>query len=90
MGYVFMIVAGAVEGWLAAFVLRADRTSRGLRLNIVAGVTGALLAGLVVAPMIGAGDLAGSNYSVSALIFSMLGAVALPAALNLLHLRDLR
>ena len=42
MGLLFMIVVGAILGWLAAIVLKIE-APRGILLNIAAGVAGALV-----------------------------------------------
>ncbi len=90
MGIVFMIVTGAVLGWLATIVFNANGTSRGLQTNIAGGIIGALVAGLIISPAIGTGSLIGSRYSVGAVIVSMIGAMLLLLSLNLLRSRILR
>lgn len=90
MGIVFMIVTGAILGWLVAFVLQTDRTVRGLQLNIGVGISAALVAGLVISPAIGTGDLLGNRYSVRAIVICMIATVALLVPLNLLRFNNLR
>ncbi|WP_340588405.1 GlsB/YeaQ/YmgE family stress response membrane protein [Erythrobacter alti] len=90
MGIVFMIVVGAVLGWLVAFVVRADKVEYGLRINFVGGIIGALIGGLAVSPAVGAGTLLGSHYSVGAIMVCMIGSLALLFPLNLLQWRFLR
>ncbi len=85
-----MIVAGAVTGWLTAFVLRAERLSRGIGLNVVGGIAGSLIAGLLVAPVLGAGSLAEGTYTISAVLISILGAIVALLVVNLLHSRFIR
>ncbi|MGB3795375.1 MAG: hypothetical protein WA957_03625, partial [Alteraurantiacibacter sp.] len=75
MGYIYLIVVGAVLGWLAAFILRAE-SSRALTINMVAGVIGALLTGLIICPAICDGDLAAGTYTVDALFVSIAGSIA--------------
>jgi uncharacterized membrane protein YeaQ/YmgE (transglycosylase-associated protein family) len=90
MGLLFMIVVGAIIGWLAAIVLRIE-LPRSILLNIAAGVAGALLMGLVISPMlIGGPSLLGGYYQVGALLLSLLGALALIAALNVFWPKKLR
>lgn len=88
MGLVFMIVAGAILGWLTAFV--RGLKAFGLKINIAAGIAGALVAGLVVSPFIVRGDLMKGYYSVEALLISLLGSVLLLLAVNLLRRSALR
>ena len=54
MGLVFLVVLGGILGWLAAIINRTEN-ARGMLRNLVAGVGGALLTGLVLAPLLGVG-----------------------------------
>lgn len=85
-----MIVGGAVVGWLAAFMLHLDRSRRGLQFNLLGGIAGALVAGLVISPAIGTGDLGDGQYDVPALIVSILGAAVTLVPINLLRDRIFR
>lgn len=88
MGLVFMIVAGAILGWIATFVQQAA-SFRGLRANLGAGIAGALLAGLLIGPRVGAGNLLSGQYSVDALLVTALGSLLLLASVNLLRKQEL-
>ncbi len=90
MGIVFMIVAGAILGWLVAFVLRTDQNARGLQLNIGTGIAAALVAGLLISPALGTGDLLGNRYSVRAILLCMIATVALLVPLNVLYFEKIR
>jgi uncharacterized membrane protein YeaQ/YmgE (transglycosylase-associated protein family) len=90
MGLLFMIVVGAILGWLAAIVLQIE-APRGILLNIAAGVAGALLMGLFVGPLLlGSASLLGGYYAVGSLLLSLVGSLVLIAALNVLWARRLR
>jgi uncharacterized membrane protein YeaQ/YmgE (transglycosylase-associated protein family) len=90
MGLLFMIVVGAILGWLAAIVLKIE-APRGILLNISAGVVGALLMGLFIGPLLlGSASLLAGYYRVGSLLLSLAGSIALIAALNLLWPRQLR
>lgn len=80
MGYVFMIVAGAILGSLVALMLRTE-CRRGVALSVGAGVIGALLVG----PAVSQGNLATGTYTVEALLISMGGALAAVFTANILH-----
>ena len=67
MGLVFLIVLGALLGWLAAIVMRAEQ-GRGILLNVAAGIGGALVTGLVVGPLLGFGSLLEGRHSVDGLL----------------------
>ena len=86
MGVVFMIVAGGILGWLVAFVRERD-TWRMLPRNVVTGIAGALLAGLLISPLFGGGNLTGGYYTVTALLVAMIGAVIALVSMNLLQTR---
>jgi uncharacterized membrane protein YeaQ/YmgE (transglycosylase-associated protein family) len=46
---IILLIVGGVLGWLASIVMRTD-AQQGIFLNIVVGIVGALLAGLVITP----------------------------------------
>ena len=89
MGLVFLIVIGAILGWLAAIIARTA-TAQGLLLNLAGGIGGALLAGLVINPLLGGGDLLAGNYSVGSLLTALIGSVVLLLAVNLWRDGELR
>lgn len=90
MGLLFMIVVGAILGWLAAIVLRIE-TPRGIVLNMTAGVAGALLAGLFIGPLLlGSASLLAGYYRVGSLALSLVGSLVVIAAFNLVWRRQLR
>lgn len=89
MGLVFLIVIGAMLGWLAAIIARADSASERRR-NILIGIAGALVAGLVVNPLLGQSNLLDGQYSIDALLIALTGSVAVLLAVNLLRDRELR
>jgi uncharacterized membrane protein YeaQ/YmgE (transglycosylase-associated protein family) len=84
MGIVILIVIGGVLGWLASLVMRTD-PQQGILLNIVVGIVGALLAGLLINPLIGGGNIMNGDYSLSSLLVSFVGAVVLLAIVNLVR-----
>jgi uncharacterized membrane protein YeaQ/YmgE (transglycosylase-associated protein family) len=90
MGLLFMLIVGAILGWLGAIVLRIE-APRGILLNIAAGVVGALLMGLFIGPLLlGSASLLGGFYEVGSLALSLVGSIALIAALNMFWPRLLR
>jgi uncharacterized membrane protein YeaQ/YmgE (transglycosylase-associated protein family) len=90
MGLLFMIVVGAILGWLAAIILRIE-APRGILLNIAAGVVGALLTGLVIGPLLlGSASLLGRYYAVGSLLLSLAGSIAVIAAVNVFWRGQLR
>ena len=90
MGLLFMIVVGAILGWLAAIILRIE-SPRGILLNIAAGVVGALLTGLFIGPLLlGSASLVGGYYRVGSLLLSLAGSIIVIAAFNVFWRRQLR
>lgn len=90
MGLLFIIVVGAILGWLAAIILKIE-APRGILLNIAAGVAGALLTGLFIGPMLlGSASLLGGYYRVGSLLLSLAGSLVVIAAVNVFWRRQLR
>lgn len=89
MGLIILIIVGGLIGWLASLVMRTD-AQQGILLNIVVGIVGALLAGFLLNPLIGGGNIMAGDFSVSALIVSFLGAVVLLAIVNLFRRGSMR
>ena len=75
---------GGIIGRLASIVMRTN-TQQGTLLDIVVGVVGAFIAGLVLTPLFGISTLNQSNFSLPALLVSLLGAVILLAVVKALR-----
>jgi uncharacterized membrane protein YeaQ/YmgE (transglycosylase-associated protein family) len=82
MGIIVLVILGGVLGWLAGIVVRRD-AEQGPVLNIVTGIVGALIAGLVLNPLIGGGNILAGDLSAGSLLVSLLGAVVFLALINL-------
>ena len=90
MGLLFMIVVGAILGWLAAIVLRIE-SPRGILLNMAAGVGGALLTGMFIGPLLlGSASLLAGYYRIGSLLLSLVGSIVVIAAVNVLWRGQLR
>jgi len=89
MNFLAWIVIGGVLGWLASIVMKTD-AQQGIFLNIVVGIVGAFLAGLVIAPMLGTGTINANDFSMASLLVSFLGALILLAIVNLFRRRSVR
>lgn len=79
---ILILIVGGLIGWIASIVMRTNG-QQGILLNIVVGIVGALLAGFLLAPLFGTGTLTQGDFSLSALLVSLLGAVILLAIVNL-------
>jgi uncharacterized membrane protein YeaQ/YmgE (transglycosylase-associated protein family) len=82
MTWILIIVIGGILGWLASIVMRTD-AQQGILLNIVVGIIGAILGGLLLSPLIGGGSITSGSFDIMSLLVSFLGAVILLAIVNL-------
>lgn len=89
MTLILVLVVGGIIGWLASILMRTD-AQQGIFLNIVVGVVGAVLAGLVVTPLIGGAPITSGAFDIRSLIASFLGAVVLLAIINLFRRGSMR
>jgi uncharacterized membrane protein YeaQ/YmgE (transglycosylase-associated protein family) len=89
MNFLIWLIVGGILGWLASLVMKTDG-QQGIFLNIVVGIVGALIAGFVIAPLLGTGTINSNDFSISGLVVSFLGAVVLLAIVNMFRRRSLR
>ena len=89
MNFIIWIVLGGILGWLASLVMKTD-AQQGTFLNIVVGIVGALLAGWLLAPLLGTGTINQNDFSVASLAVSLVGAIILLAIVNLLRRKSIR
>jgi uncharacterized membrane protein YeaQ/YmgE (transglycosylase-associated protein family) len=82
MNIIIMLIVGGLIGWVASIIMRTN-AQQGIILNVVVGIVGALLAGVLLAPMFGTSTLTSGSLSLSSLLVSLLGAVVLLAIVNL-------
>ena len=83
MGIIIWLIIGGKVGWLAGMLMR-DRN--GIVLNIVVGIVGSFIGGLILAR----GDINNSPLTVESFAVSLLGAVILLAIVNLLRRGSVR
>jgi uncharacterized membrane protein YeaQ/YmgE (transglycosylase-associated protein family) len=81
INFIIWIILGALLGWIASIIMRTD-AQQGPLLNIIVGIVGAFLAGLVLSPLFGVDTINQNNFSISGLLISLLGAVILLAIVN--------
>ena len=82
MNIVIWLIAGAFIGWLASRIMGTS-SQQGLILDIVVGIVGAVLAGWFLTPLFGISTINQSNFSLPALLVSLLGAIVLLAIVKL-------
>jgi len=81
MGFIVWLIVGGIVGWLASLVMRTD-AQQGIILNIVVGIVGAVIAGLIF----GGGNINNSNpLDLTNILWSLLGAIILLAIVNLIR-----
>ena len=81
MSFILWIIVGGVLGWLASIVMK-NNDQMGIILNVVVGIVGAFLGGLLLAPLFGTGTINQSDFSIGSLLVSFLGAIILLAIVN--------
>jgi uncharacterized membrane protein YeaQ/YmgE (transglycosylase-associated protein family) len=84
MNYLVWIIAGAVIGWIASVIMHTN-SRQGLLLDIIVGIGGAFIAGLVLTPLLHIGTINQNNFSLPALLVSLGGAIILLAVVKLLR-----
>jgi uncharacterized membrane protein YeaQ/YmgE (transglycosylase-associated protein family) len=84
MNFIIWLVVGGLVGWVASMIMRTD-AQQGVFLNVIVGIVGALLGGWLISPLVGVGTINQSNFSIGALVVSLIGAVILLAIVNLLR-----
>jgi uncharacterized membrane protein YeaQ/YmgE (transglycosylase-associated protein family) len=89
MNLIIILIVGGLIGWVASILMRTN-AQQGVLLNIVVGVVGALLAGLLLSPLLGTGNILQGNFSLAALLVSLLGSVILLAIVNLFRRGSVR
>jgi uncharacterized membrane protein YeaQ/YmgE (transglycosylase-associated protein family) len=81
MGFIVWLIVGGVIGWLASLIMRTD-AQQGIILNIIVGIIGAVIAGLIF----GGGNINNSNpLDLTNILWSLLGAIVLLAIVNLIR-----
>ena len=84
VGIIVWLVIGGVVGWLASLVMRTD-AQQGILLNVVVGIVGAFIGGLIFS-----GGSINQGLTVYSFIVSLLGAIILLAVVNLVRRGSVR
>lgn len=82
INFIVWLIVGAIIGWLASRLMGTDGQQSTL-LDIVVGVVGAFIAGIVLTPVFGISTINQSNFSLPALLVSLLGSIILLAVVRL-------
>ncbi|MDE2302251.1 MAG: GlsB/YeaQ/YmgE family stress response membrane protein [Sphingomonadales bacterium] len=78
MGLIVWLIIGGIVGWLAGLIMRENHGVIG---NIVVGILGAFIGGLLLAR----GEINNAPLTIRSFLVSLLGAVILLAIVNLLR-----
>ena len=82
MNFIIWLVVGGLIGWIASMIMKTN-AQQGMILNVVVGIVGAFVGGLLISPLLGVPTINQNAFSVGALLVSLLGAVILLAIVNL-------
>ncbi|MBI2443123.1 MAG: GlsB/YeaQ/YmgE family stress response membrane protein [Candidatus Levybacteria bacterium] len=75
MNFIVWIVLGALAGWAASVVMKTD-AQQGVLINIIFGITGALVGGFLMNIF---GEPGVTGFNIYSLFVALIGAVALIA-----------
>ena len=84
MNFIIWLIVGGLIGWLASIAMKTNG-QQGMFLNVVVGIVGAMLGGWIISPLVGVGTINQDNFSIPALLVSLVGAVILLAIVNLIR-----
>jgi len=80
MGLILWLIIGGVIGWIASMIMRTD-AQQGIFLNIVVGIIGAFIGGLIFA----GGSINNAPLTLYSFLASLVGAIILLAIVNLIR-----
>lgn len=80
MGFILWLIVGGVIGWLASIVMRTD-AQQGILLNVVVGIVGAFIGGLIVS----GGSINSAPLTITSFVVSLIGAIVLLGIVNLVR-----
>ena len=89
VNFIVWIIAGAIIGWIASMIMGTNG-QQGTILDIVVGIVGAFIAGVVLTPLFGISTINQSNFSLPALLVSLVGAIILLAVVKFFQRGGLR
>lgn len=82
MNFIIWLVVGGLIGWIASKIMNTD-AQQGVILNVIVGIVGAFLGGMLISPLVGVPTINQDSLSIGALLVSLVGAVILLAIVNL-------
>ncbi len=82
LNLILWIILGGLIGWIASMIMGTD-ARQGVLLDIIVGIVGAFLAGLLLTPLFGVPTINQGDFSLPGLLISLMGAIILLAIVNL-------
>lgn len=83
INFILWLIVGGIIGWIASMIMRTD-AQQGMLLNVIVGIIGAFLGGLLISPLLGLETMSQDNvFSLSGMLVALLGAIILLAIVNL-------
>ena len=80
---IIWLVVGGIIGWIASMIMRTN-AEQGWVMNVVVGIIGAFLGGLIFAILPGSNvNINDGSFSIWSLLVSLIGAIVLLAIVNL-------
>jgi uncharacterized membrane protein YeaQ/YmgE (transglycosylase-associated protein family) len=84
IGIIIWLIIGGIVGWLASIVMRTN-AQQGILLNIIVGIVGAFIGGMLIT-----GGSINQDINVTSFLVSLLGAIILLAIVNLFRRGSVR
>ena len=84
MNFLVWLVVGGLIGWIASKIMNTD-AQQGVFLNVIVGIVGAFVGGMLISPLVGVPTINQNALSVGALLVSLVGAIILLAIVNLVR-----
>ena len=84
MNFIIWLIIGGLIGWVASLIMKTD-AQQGVLLNVVVGIVGAFLGGWLISPLVGVGTINQNNFSLPAMLVSLVGAVVLLAIVKMVR-----
>ena len=78
INFLIWIIVGGAIGWLASLIMKTN-SRQGLIADIIVGIVGAFVGGLILSPLFNVSTINEGNFSLPALLVSLGGAVILLA-----------
>ena len=82
MNFVIWLLVGGIIGWIASKLMNTD-AQQGIILNVVVGIIGAFLSGMLISPLAGVPTINQNAFSIGSMLVSLLGAIILLTIVNL-------